>query len=73
MNSDALIYQIFSTFNYHVKVLLIADLAAGLLTAYRRRQSTHPHLPPPRPPSLLRDFGLPPRFMGDFNDLLMRF
>lgn len=42
MNSDALIYQIFSTFNYHVKVLLIADLAATLLTAYRRRRGTSP-------------------------------
>lgn len=47
MNSDALIYQIFSTFNYHVKVLLIADLAATVLTAYRRRRST-----PPPPPDL---------------------
>lgn len=72
MNSDALIYQIFSTFNYHVKVLLIADLGATLLTAYRRRRrccSTSPL----QPPGLLRDFGLPPGFMDDFNDLLMRF
>lgn len=34
MNSDALIYQIFSTFNYHVKVLLIGDLGSTLLTPY---------------------------------------
>lgn len=70
MNSDALIYQIFSTFNYHVKVLLIADLGATLLTAYHRRRCCSN---PPAPSSLLRDFGLPPGFMADFNDLLMRF
>lgn len=51
MNSDALIYQIFSTFNYHVKVLLIADLGATLLTAYRRRCcSTSPLQPPQSAP-----------------------
>lgn len=53
MNSDALIYQIFSTFNYHVKVLLIGDLGSTLLTPYRCSSRL-----PVTPVLLHRDFGL---------------